>query len=86
MYTEEHYLKKIERNTNVLDKAPEHLKKQCRDNIIWARELSSRLEQLDYEQKQQAIANIHQILDSDYQMMGFELPQSKEKETSTRGL
>lgn len=75
MYDLEHYLSKLERNVNVLDKAPENVRKQCAQNIIWARELIGRLELLDYQEREQAIEQLHKILDDDYQTMGFEIPQ-----------
>lgn len=75
MYDLEHYMSKLERNVNVLDKAPKSLREQCRRNIIWARELISRLEQLDYQEREIAIKNIHETLDQDYLAMGFEIPQ-----------
>lgn len=71
----EHYMSKLERNINVLDKAPDGVREQCTKNIIWARELIGRLEQLDYQEREHAIEKIHQILDSDYQAMGFEITQ-----------
>lgn len=75
MYDLEHYMSKLERNVNVLDKAPESVRKQCARNIIWARELIGRLELLDYQEREQAIEKIDKILDSDYQTMGFEISQ-----------
>ena len=51
---QEHYISKLERNTNVLDKAPEHIKQQCSEHIIWARNLIARLEQLDYQEREKA--------------------------------
>lgn len=68
---EEHYLEKIERNAYVLDKAPEEIKAVCLQNIKWARDLSSRLDLLDYNERQVAIAKIHDVLDDDYKKMGF---------------
>ena len=77
MYSEEHYLSKIERNLNVLDKASAEVKEQCRNHIVWARELSKRLEQLDYSEREEAISKIHEVMDNDYQLMGFSLEQGK---------
>lgn len=65
----EHYLSKIVRNTNVLDKIPEN--KKYRDNIIWARELSDRLAGLDYIEREKAISMIHEVMDANYKEMGF---------------
>jgi len=80
MYSEEHYLSKIERNTNVLDKAPEQIKEKCINDIKWARELSARLNQLDYAQREEAINSIHTLMDEDYTLMGFELnPETAKK-------
>jgi len=74
MYGEEHYLTKIERNTNAVSgMAIGVLKGHIIANIKWARELSSRLDQLDYQERDKAIANIHQVLDTDYVSMGYEL-------------
>ncbi len=79
MYGEEHYLSKIERNANVVDKAAEGIKQKCIANIKWARELSNRLNQLDYDQRDIAIKNMHKILDEDYVAMGYELKQTTNK-------
>ena len=79
MYGEEHYLSKIERNANVVDKAPDAIKRKCIDNIKWARELSNRLNHLDYDQRDKAIYNIHKVMDEDYVAMGFELKQTENK-------
>lgn len=79
MYGEDHYLSKIQRNINVLDKAPEHVRNQCVNNITWARELSSRLQTLDYQEREQAINKIHEILDNDYVLMGFEIEKKQDK-------
>ena len=73
------FIAKIERNANVVDKAPLEMQPKFVANINWARELSSRLDQLDYDQRQVAIENIHRIMDEDYVAMGFEL-----NETSSR--
>ena len=75
MYGEEHYLSKIERNANVVDRAPRNIKNECLTNIRWARDLSQRLENLDYQEREQAIQKIHEILDEDYKRMGFSLEQ-----------
>ena len=77
MYSEEHYLSKIERNTNVVSNAPQGARQKYIDNIKWARELSSRLNHLDPDQRDIAIKKMHKILDDDYVAMGFELKQSK---------
>ena len=71
MYGEEHYLSKIERNMQVLDKAPEELRAQISQNIIWCREITKRLEQLDYDVREATITKMHKILDDDYLKMGF---------------
>ena len=78
MYGPEHYISKLERNVNVFDKAPAHIKSQCLRNITWARELIARLDHLDYPEREQAIRKIHEVLDSDYQAMGFEIQKSNE--------
>lgn len=70
---EEHYLSKIERNANVVSNAPEEIREKCIANIKWARELSNRLDQLDYDQREIAISKIHEVLDEDYASMGFEV-------------
>lgn len=80
MYGSEHYLSKIERNANVLDKANESIKKECLQHVIWARDLSKRLEQLDYTEREQAIKHIHEVMDGDYALMGYEV---KSNESST---
>jgi transcription elongation GreA/GreB family factor len=67
----DHYLSKLERNINVLDKAPAESREEILNHITWARELISRLEQLDYQERDKAIRKIHEILDQDYEIMGF---------------
>ena len=79
MYSEEHYLSKIERNANVVDKAPENIKNECINNIKWSRDLANRLDLLDYDQRDNAINKIHQILDADYVAMGFKLKNNSNK-------
>jgi hypothetical protein len=73
---EEHYLAKIERNFNVVDKAPEGVKEKCINDIKWARELSQRIDQLDYDQRDLAIEQMIKVLDDDYVAMGFELAET----------
>ncbi len=73
---DEHYLKKIERNAYVLDKAPKEIKAECLKNINWARDLSRRLELLDYNERELAISKIHEVLDADYKRMGFGIEES----------
>ncbi len=68
-----HYVDKLSRNVNVYDKCPEALKKEVLRHITWARDLIKRLNQLDYHEREQAIDNIHRILDEDYEKMGFSL-------------
>lgn len=77
--SDEHYLKKIERNAYVLDKAPEEIRSECLQHIMWARELSSRLDSLDYDVRQDAITKIHSVLDEDYKRMGFGKEDESEK-------
>ncbi len=79
MYSEDHYLSKIERNTAVLDKAPVEIKEKCASNIKWARDLAARLDLLDYDQRDIAIKNMNEVLDEDYVDMGFELSQEAQK-------
>ena len=71
MYEEEHYLKKIERNANIADRAPSNIRNEIYTNIRWARDLAERLDNLDYNEREQAIAKIHKIMDDDYQTMTF---------------
>ncbi len=73
MYNNEHYLSKIRRNTEVLDKAPENIKAKCAADIKWARNLADRLELLDYDERNKAIVHINEVLDEDYTSMGFEI-------------
>lgn len=73
----EHYLSKIERNANVADKVSPFLKEQFISNIKWARDLSSKLQHLDYDVRDEAITRIHNILDSDYRQAGFKLEEVK---------
>ena len=77
MYGDEHYLSKIERNFHVLDKAPYEVRNDAYNHIVWARELSKRLEMLDYQEREQAISNIHKVLDNDYALMGFEIEKTE---------
>ena len=79
MYGNEHYLSKIERNTEVLDKAPENVRAKCAANIEWARNLSARLELLDYDERNKAVIHMNEVLDEDYTSMGFELPEEEPK-------
>lgn len=79
MYGEGHYLSKIERNCSVIDKAPQAIAQQCANNIMWARELSGKLPQLDYAEREQAIQKIHEVLDSDYENMGFTINDTLSK-------
>lgn len=80
MYNQEHYIGKLERNVNAINGASENVRSQCLKNITWARELIGRLDMLDYAERQQAIKKIHEILDSDYQLMGFQIPKTDENE------
>ena len=75
MYPEEHYQFKIRRNAAVLDKAPELVKQNCLQNIIWARELTQRLGVLDMKARDEAIKKINKTMDEDYKKMGFELEE-----------
>ena len=70
---DEHYLSKIERNSYVVDKAPEEIRGQIIRNIKWCREMASRLSNLDYDQREEAIRKIHTLLDDDYERMGFSI-------------
>lgn len=83
MNSEEHYISKIERNINALSDAPEKFKSKCTDNIIWASNIVSFLEQLDSNQRECAIKNIHEVLDHDYVLMNFDL-EEKEREIYAR--
>lgn len=71
--SDEHYLSKIQRNQNVIDKAPENVKMDCLNNLRWAIEISKRLDQLDYDVRENTIDKIHRLMDEDYVKMGFEL-------------
>lgn len=73
MYGNEHYLSKIKRNTEVLDKAPENVRAKCAADIEWARNLAARLELLDYDERNKAVIHMNEILDEDYTSMGFEI-------------
>ncbi len=72
-----YYLEKIERNARAIDKVPMDVKEECREHIIWARELVSRLTMLDYEAREKAINKIHDVMDRDYEKMGFELQNNE---------
>ena len=56
MYGEDHYLSKIERNSYVVDHAPAELKDSIIKNILWCRNMASKLSGLDYEQREKVIA------------------------------
>jgi len=71
MHGPEHYLTKIERNANVIDKAPAHERATYIANIKWARDLADRLQNLDYMERDKSIAEIHRVIDADYAAMGF---------------
>ena len=76
----DHYLSKIERNILVLDKAPDSIKESCRQHILWARDLAKKLKMLDYDVRDKAIVNIHQVLDGDYELMGYTLKNTEDME------
>ena len=73
----EHYMSKIERNTLCMDKAPEEIKQKVAQDLIWANQLAARLDLLDYEQRNAAITQLHQVLDDDYAAMGFEIEEKQ---------
>lgn len=77
MYNNEHYMSKINRNTAVLDKAPENVRAKCFDNIMWARNLAKKLELLDSDERDKAIIHMIEVLDEDYTSMGFEIEDKK---------
>lgn len=79
MYGEEHYLAKIDRNANVIVNDGSEKAKQYINNIKWARDLAVRLNNLDYEQREEAIKKIHEVMDKDYQEMGYSLNSSISK-------
>ena len=68
-----HYLEKLGRNVNVFGKCPEYIREEVLSNLNWARELIQRLELLDYDIREQAIQQIHKVLDEDYERMGYSL-------------
>ena len=72
-----HYVEKLNRNVNVFDKCPENIRGEVLNNINWARELIQRLEQLDYDVREEAIQKIHEVLDSDYEKMGYSLDSNE---------
>ena len=67
----EHYLSKLERNIQALDIAPEDIRENVIKNIRWARGLIGRLDTIDYPERDKAIRKIHEVLDQDYESMGF---------------
>jgi len=73
MYSDKHYIPKLRRNINVLDKAPEDIREEVLNNIIWVKALIDGLPNLDRDQREAAITQIHSVLDSDYEKMGFSL-------------
>ena len=74
----EHYMAKLNRNVNVLDKVPEEYRDTFRSNIEWARELIGRLDNLDYNEREVAIQRIHAVLDHDYNSLGFNLENNSD--------
>lgn len=74
----EHYMAKLNRNVNVLDKVPEEYREIFRSNIEWARELIGRLDNLDYNEREVAIQRIHAVLDHDYNSLGFNLENNSD--------
>ena len=81
---DDNYLSKIERNTYALDHAPEEVREECRQNILWSREMTRRLPQLDYAVREATIAKIHAVLDADYTKMGFQLEEQQSNSMSHR--
>lgn len=79
MFGPEHYISKIDRNANVVDKAPEDVRVACIANIKWAREMVRRLESLDYDVREATIDRIHALMDEDYEKMGFTIEKPKTK-------
>ena len=79
IYSSEHFESKLERNTNVVDKVPEGLRKDFISHINWARELTKRIDSMDPEQKDETIMNMIGILDDDYEKAGFELQKPNEE-------
>lgn len=77
MYGNEHYISKIRRNTEVLDKAPENIRTKCAADINWARNLADRLDSLDCDERDKAIIHMNEVLDEDYTSMGFEIEDKK---------
>ncbi|MBP3766622.1 MAG: hypothetical protein J6G98_05520 [Bacilli bacterium] len=69
-------LAKIERNANVMNNAPEGIKAKCINDLKWARELVGRLQQLDYDIRNNTIKEIHKVLDNDYKLMGYSLEEN----------
>lgn len=78
-----HFLSKIERNANVIDKASGDMKKDCLQHVIWARELSKRLDSMDYDQRQEAIRKIHEVMDGDYTLMGYKIEDPEKGSTKS---
>ena len=79
IYSSKHFESKLERNTNVVDKIPEGLRKDFISHINWARELTKRIDSMDPEQRDGTIMNMIGILDADYEKAGFELQKPNEE-------
>ena len=83
----EHYLTKMEKNLTLADTIPglpEDIKAGIISNAKWVRTLASRLDQLDYDVRQETIPNIHRTLNNDYKKLLNYLPQ--EEKTADMGM
>lgn len=57
----------IERNRNVISNINNESDKQTYlNNLIWASNLNQRLHNLDYQEREQAIEQIKEVLNNDY--------------------
>lgn len=72
IYSEEHYISKLERNANVADKVPKDKSAAFNANIDSARKRLKGIEALDPDVRDAAYKEISEILDDDYASLGLE--------------
>lgn len=79
IYSEEHYITKLERNANVVGQVPEYMRAAFIANINTARNRLKGIEALDPDVRDAAYKEISEMLDDDYEKAGFELQKPNEE-------
>ena len=70
-----HYLEKLGRNVEALNNCPEEIKKEVMLNIDYVRIIVNSFEKLDPEEIEKYKVKINEILDKDYEKMGYSLEE-----------